>query len=130
MLVENQDDRTLSRSPSPGASADKTTDLTETVGADETSAPDGAATALPGSSSPSRYEVLDELGRGGMGVVCRARDLRTGRIVALKTMRRPDGTSLDYFKREFRHLQGVSHPNLVQLHELESDGRDWLLTME
>jgi hypothetical protein len=76
------------------------------------------------------YVVLGTMGKGGMGVVYRARHGRTGREVALKTMKRQDGIALDFFKREFRYLQGVSHPNLVQLYDLESDGQDWFLTME
>src|SRR5262249_46349389 len=75
------------------------------------------------------YELLGELGRGGMGVVYRALDRRTGRVVALKTMQQRDARSLAFFKREFRYLQGVSHPNLAQLYGLESDGQNWLLTM-
>jgi eukaryotic-like serine/threonine-protein kinase len=84
----------------------------------------------PAALSRGRYEILGELGRGGFGAVYRARDGRTGQVVALKTMRRQDVRALELFKGEFRYLQGVSHPNLVQLYELESDGQDWLLTME
>jgi tRNA A-37 threonylcarbamoyl transferase component Bud32 len=45
-------------------------------------------------------------------------------------MQRMDSARLEFFKREFRYLQGVSHANLVQLYDLESDGQEWLLTME
>jgi tetratricopeptide (TPR) repeat protein len=65
-----------------------------------------------------------------MGVVFRALDRRTGRLAALKTMQYRDAKALEFFKGEFRYLQGVSHPNLVQLYDLESDGHEWLLTME
>ncbi|MGF1580471.1 MAG: serine/threonine protein kinase [Gemmataceae bacterium] len=85
---------------------------------------------LPQDLSDGRYEIFAELGRGGFGAVYRALDKRTGQHVALKTMKRHDSTSLEYFKGEFRYLQGVSHRNLVQLYELESDGQSWLLTME
>jgi serine/threonine protein kinase len=45
-------------------------------------------------------------------------------------MRLVGGRALELFKGEFRYLQGVSHPNLVQLFALEADAGRWLLTME
>lgn len=59
-----------------------------------------------------------------------ARDREHGGLVALKELRRPDADWLYRFKREFRQVADVSHPNLVRLYELfEEDGR-WYLTME
>ena len=65
-----------------------------------------------------------------MGVVYRARDRRTGALVALKTMLRTGPRTLRRFKNEFRALADITHPNVVALHELASDDGFWFFTME
>ncbi len=82
---------------------------------------------FPGSS---RFRVLDKLGEGGMGIVYDAYDETRDMRVALKTLRNLDPENLYRFKREFRALRDLSHPNIVTLYELISEGRDWFLTME
>src|SRR5262245_47094218 len=77
-----------------------------------------------------RFEIRGQLGAGGMGAVYRAFDRRLDREVALKLLRLSSGRDLYRFKREFRSLAGLVHPNLVQLHELHTNGEDWFFTMD
>jgi tetratricopeptide (TPR) repeat protein len=65
-----------------------------------------------------------------MGIVYEAFDEERRTPVALKALNRFDGAALARFKREFRSLQGLSHPNLVALDELFFEDGRWFFTME
>ncbi len=56
--------------------------------------------------------------------------MRRGHRVALKTLPAVSGDSLHRFKREFRALADVTHPNLVGLRTLENDGGQWFITLD
>ncbi|HEY2405162.1 MAG TPA: protein kinase [Polyangiaceae bacterium] len=77
-----------------------------------------------------RYLLEGRLGEGGMGIVHRARDIQTSQAVALKTMAYVEPSALLRFKKEFRALADISHPNLVELYDLVSEGEHWFFTME
>jgi hypothetical protein len=82
------------------------------------------------SKDDDRFETRGKLGAGGMGVVFRAFDHRLDREVALKSLRHASGRDLFRFKREFRALTDISHPNLAVLHELHTAGDEWFFSME
>jgi tetratricopeptide (TPR) repeat protein len=69
-----------------------------------------------------KFELLDELGRGGMGVVYRARDTRLDRLVALKLMLTAsplDEESRHRFMRECRAVAALTHPRIATLYEAD-----------
>lgn len=81
----------------------------------------------------SHYEVLEIIGQGGMGEVCRALDQRLGRVVAIKfqsaeLLERAD--SRERFLNEGRTLSLLSHPNIATIHEADDTGGRPFLVME
>jgi eukaryotic-like serine/threonine-protein kinase len=92
---------------------------------------DMVSSAMPTARRLSeRFTLLRPLGKGGFGEVFLAHDSRLDAEVALKRLARFDPGALIRFKREFRSIADVSHPNLVRLHELYADGDDWYFTMD
>lgn len=77
-----------------------------------------------------RYELVRRVGSGSMGVVYAAVDRDSGRTIALKTLHQLDPGALFRLKNEFRSAAGLSHPNLVSLHQLVSHDDEWFITME
>jgi hypothetical protein len=87
----------------------------------------------------SRYRVIRVLGRGGMGTVFEAADeyrldlLPTGQRIALKVLHTAVTEReelLCELQREFQHLQSLSHPHIVRVHEFDRDGDTAFFTME
>lgn len=89
------------------------------------SEPTGAG--FPGTS---RLEYVRKLGEGGMGAVFLVFDRDLKANVALKLLPKVEASSLYRFKREFRALAELDHPNLVSLYELISEDDCWYFTME
>ena len=92
--------------------------------------PDTLTHNAPVASRLGDYRLVREIGRGGMGAVFEAVHLIRGHRVALKTLPAVSGESLHRFKREFRALADVTHPNLVGLQTLESEGGQWFITLD
>jgi tetratricopeptide (TPR) repeat protein len=106
-------------------------DSAETSGFSGPSDPVTAASAgIPSLAGLPDYELVSELGRGGMGVVYTARHRRLNRTIALKMI--SQGTSADPEQRARLMVEGeaiarLRHPNIVQIHELgEADGRPFV----
>ena len=84
-----------------------------------------------------RYEILNELGRGAMGVVYRARDTKIGREVAIKTIKlaeQADESETERLReRLFREAQSagrLSHPGIVTIYDVAEESGLAYITME
>jgi len=75
---------------------------------------------LPTGSKLGPYEILAPIGEGGMGEVYKAKDARLGRDVAIKVLPErfaDDAEAMGRFEREARAVAGLSHPNILALHD-------------
>jgi serine/threonine protein kinase/Flp pilus assembly protein TadD len=92
-------------------------------------------TAVAASTKPNKlghYELLDCIGRGGMGLVYRARDTRLDRLVAIKCLRTElfEHHYIERFKREALLLAKLNHPNIVQIYDFIEAPDQLALVME
>jgi len=101
----------------------------------------GSSRGIPsvGTVLRERYELVSVIGKGGMGTVFEAVDrfrvdlAQTSHRIAVKVMNtvitdRPE--LFDELRSEFQHLQSLSHPNIVRVHEFDRDGETAFFTME
>jgi hypothetical protein len=109
------------RSPSPSVRISSSSDSFD------------GARFTPGTVLEDRYRIVAMAGRGGMGEVYRAEDLKLSQTVALKFLPESiaqDGVALARFHREVRIARQVSHPNVCRVFDIgEADGLPFL-TME
>jgi serine/threonine-protein kinase len=88
---------------------------------------------IPGAVLAGRYRIIGMLGRGGMGEVYRADDLKLGQAVALKFLPEKlekDRDMLDRFHREVRIARQISHPNICRVFDIGEVGHQHFLSME
>src|SRR5919204_1229478 len=110
---------TEGQNPSPLHSA-------PTVSTDSASTEPDLLLPLLMEATVGEYEILGELGRGGMAAVYLARDLSLNRKVAIKTMLSEfigKQAMVQRFKREAQMAAGLSHPHIVQIHSVKQTNR-------
>ncbi|MDL2717849.1 MAG: protein kinase [Acidobacteriota bacterium] len=91
------------------------------------------ADSIPPGTRFGDYEILEELGAGGMGKVYRARDLTLERVVALKTLAHQfssDANFVQRFLKEARAAARLNHPNIVQIYDFGCVDSVYYLAME
>ena len=80
-----------------------------------------------------RYEIVSELGSGGMGTVYLAKDATLQRDVAIKVLNNAavvDAVSVERFKREVKAIASLSHPNVIGLYDFTDEDGTYFAVME
>ena len=107
--------------------------LTAAAGSPPSSHALDGAQFIPGTMLAGRYRIVGLLGRGGMGEVYRAEDLKLGQPVALKFLSKEvtdHADRLARFHQEVRLARQVSHPNVCRVHDIAETGGQHFLSME
>lgn len=78
------------------------------------------------------YDLIEQIGEGGMAVIFKARHRKTGQIVAIKALHAHQQTTLagQRFSREFRAMKALSHPHVVHMYEMGVVGHQAFVAME
>ncbi|MGX5174012.1 SUMF1/EgtB/PvdO family nonheme iron enzyme [Aliikangiella sp. IMCC44653] len=121
----------------PAAQTSSSSPLTQTKMADLPGVGSGESNTSvnlsEGSTLAGRYQIKEQIGSGGMGAVYRAFDSNTQKDIALKvllpTLLKNEGAR-ERFMDEARISQQLSHPNIVNVFDVQNDGDYYFLTME
>lgn len=87
----------------------------------------------PGVYLQDRYEILEQIGSGGMSVVYKAKCHKLNRLVAIKVLKEEFSTDSNFvgkFKMEAQAAAGLSHPNIVSIFDVIDEGKLHYIVME
>lgn len=99
----------------------------------ERSTPPDTSTAPAPQRAKKRYTLLEELGRGGMGIVYKAHDMVLDRVVAFKVLPsdlRNNDIAVKNFLREAKAAAALNHPNIVTVYDAGEEGGHYYIAME
>ena len=77
-----------------------------------------------GTTIAGRYEILEELGKGGMGQVYRVKDIKINEEMALKLLRpkvASDASTIERFQNELKLARKITHKNVCRLHDFHEE---------
>ncbi len=86
-----------------------------------------------GGKKPKRFSIIEEIGRGGMGIVFKAKDALLDRTVAIKKLDPLLMENINHFNKALKEAQtaaSLKHPNIVTVHDIEKDEDGYMIIME
>jgi tetratricopeptide (TPR) repeat protein len=122
----------LTVAPSPAEGSGSPAGRVQSAGSAGSPPPATASSPIP-QTAAKRYEMLEEIARGGMGVVLKAKDTVLDRVVAYKilaTNLKTNEMAVRYFLREARAAAQMSHPNIVTVFDAGEQDGEFYMAME